>query len=158
MRAGRWVPAARFAAAAVMAVAVAGCVDVHRCHDPVAWRVCDGESAQPGASGAAPAIVALVLPTCANVNAPTVSGVLHISDADGDAQLVKMSLFAGTRIAESELPLDDAGRTGNDWEGTYELAPPVQMRQATTYQVRLKVTDRAGNQSAPLCAAFSIID
>ncbi len=151
MRAAAWC-------AAAAGLALTGCVDVHRCHDPVAWRVCDGEAAQPGASGAAPAIVALLLPTCANVDAPTVRGALHVSDPDGDAQLVKVALFAGARVDESEVPLDDAGRAGNDWEGTYELSFAMQMRQEKTYQVRLKVTDRAGNQSAPLCAAFSIID
>jgi hypothetical protein len=143
----------------VLLLATAGCLDVHRCHDPVAWRVCDGETAQPGASGTAPSIVALVLPTCANLDAPTVSGELHVSDPDGDAQLVKTTLYAGARLGATETPLPDAGRSGNDWSGGYTLAGPMQQqRQEATYRVRLEVTDRAGNQSAPVCSEFSLID
>jgi hypothetical protein len=81
-----------------------------------------------------------------------------VSDADGDAQLVKLTLSAGARLSESELALDDGGRSGNDWQGSYELTVSSQDRQQTTYQVRLKVTDRAGNQSAPFCSDFSMID
>jgi hypothetical protein len=100
----------------------------------------------------------LLLPTCANFDQATVSGPLQVSDPDGDAQLVKLTLAAGARLSESELPLDDAGRSGNDWQGSYELTVSSPDRQQATYQVRLKVTDRAGNQSVPLCSDFSVID
>jgi hypothetical protein len=143
---------------AVLALPTFGCVDVHRCHDPVPWRVCDGETAQPGASGAPPSILALVLPTCANLDGPTVTGTLHVTDPDSDAQLVKLTVFSGARLSESEAALDDASRTTTDWEGTYALSLPTTQRREASYQLRLKVTDRAGNQSAPLCSTFTLLD
>jgi hypothetical protein len=145
-------------AALALALLAAGCVDVHRCHDPVAWRVCDGEHAQPGAGGTPPTIEALVLPTCANLDAPTVSGELHVSDPDGDAQRVLATLSASARLAETETQLDDAGRRGNDWQGTWAFTPTQMQRQQGSYRLRVKVTDRAGNQSAPLCSDFALIE
>jgi hypothetical protein len=140
--------------------AAAGCIDTsHRCHEPVAWQPCPGAAAQPGASGVPPAITSLMLPTCAFVDAPSANGTLAVSDGDGDAQTVKASFYAGPRVAEAELQLDDARRMGNDWRGAVGLAVPggSQMASELTFDVRVKVTDRAGNQSAPVCNTFSLV-
>jgi hypothetical protein len=135
------------------------CVDTSKCHQATAWKPCPGEAAQPGASGTPPTIVSLSLPTCAYLAAPAASGELHVSDPDGDAQVVKGSFYAGPRVDESELQLSDGGRAGNEWMGALTLAVPGTMptRQPLSYDVRIKVTDRAGNQSAPVCNTFSLV-
>jgi len=49
----------------VLVALAAGCVDTSKCHAPVDWKPCAGESAEPGSSGSPPSIVQLTLPTCA---------------------------------------------------------------------------------------------
>ena len=57
------------------------------------------------------------LPTCAYLDSPTVTGSLHVSDPDGDAQVIKAALYTGPHNNEADIQLDDAGRSGNDWTG-----------------------------------------
>ena len=153
----------RLVSIAALAVlgAAAGCVDTTRCHTAVDWKPCAGETAEPGASGTPPQIVELSLPTCASVDAPTVSGTLHVTDADGDAQVLKVALTSGgMRSDETELELDDAGRSGNDWSGSFSLMVTGSMGGMVMQgsdDVRVKVTDRAGGQSLPLCNTIAIV-
>jgi hypothetical protein len=146
--------------AALVALVAAGCVDTsHRCHSPVAWKRCAGASAQAGASGTPPVIASLTLPTCAFLETPSATGTLAVDDPDGDAQTVKASFYLGARVNESEFQLDDPGRSGGGWNGSVVLSVPgvMQAMGELTYDVRVKVTDRAGNQSAPVCNTFSLL-
>jgi hypothetical protein len=138
---------------------VAACVDTNKCHMPSDWKPCSGEMAQPGAGGTPPTIVSLSMPTCAYVDTPSASGALHVSDPEGDAQVVKATFYAGARVNESEVQLPDAGRSGNDWTGMLTLTVPgtMQVQMPRSLDVRIKVTDRAGNQSAPVCNTFSLV-
>lgn len=127
---------------------------------PVEWKPCPGESAEPGASGSPPMIVELSLPTCAYLDSPTVKGTLRASDQDGDVQILKATFYAGMHINESELQLDDAGRSGNDWAGTFSVVVAGStggMVMEGSDDVRMKVTDRGGAQSAPFCNTISIV-
>jgi hypothetical protein len=136
-----------------MTLLLGGCVDSVKCHEPVAWPVCAGATAEPGATGTPPAITSLMLPTCAFVDSPSVSGTIAIADPDGDAALIKSSLYVGVRLAEVETMLP-AGHMGN-FAGTFLVAVP--MATPGAYDVRVKVVDRAGGQSAPLCNTITML-
>ena len=149
----------RLACIPVATLLVAGCVD-SKCHVPSDWKPCAGATAEPGASGSPPSIVELSLPTCANLSSPTVMGTLHVTDPDGDAQVLKATFYAGMRINEDELELDDAGRSGNDWSGSFSVVlrgPSGGMLMEGSDDVHMKVTDRAGAQSVPFCNTLSIV-
>jgi len=150
----------RLLVCSLAAVAWAGCVDTKQCHMAIDWKPCPGQAAQPGASGSPPMIVELSLPTCAFVDAPTVKGTLHVSDPDGDAQVLKATLYVGMRNSEDEIELDDAGRTGNDWNGTIAVglaAAGGTMVMEGSNDVVVKVTDRAGAQSVPYCNTIALV-
>ena len=142
------------------ALVAAGCVDTKQCHLAVDWKPCPGEPAQAGASGTPPSIVQLSLPTCAFLDAPTVTGTLRVTDPDGDAQVVKATLYTGMRANEDELQLDDAGRSGNDWSGGLVVALQSSgggMAMESSDDVVIKVTDRAGAQSVPFCNSIALV-
>ncbi len=150
----------RLLAALAAAFIAAGCADSAACHMPTAWKPCAGEVAQPGASGSPPSIVDLSLPTCAYLDAPLVTGTMRVTDPDGDAQVLKATFFTGTRNNESELQLDDADRSGNDWSGTFSVVivgASGGMVMEGSDDVRIKVTDRAGAQSVPYCSSIAIV-
>lgn len=141
-------------------LAAAGCVDTKTCHLPSAWKPCAGQVAQPGASGTPPSIVDLSAPTCASVDAPMVMGTLQATDPDGDAQVLKAtSSQGGVRTMESELELDDASRSGNDWSGNFTLVLSMSsgMLMESSIDVVMKVTDRAGAQSVPYCNTIALV-
>jgi hypothetical protein len=142
----------------LMALVAAGCVDATKCHMPSAWQPCAGGVAEPGASGTPPTIAMLSLPTCAYVATPQVSGTLHVTDPDSDAQIVKITISQGPRLGETEVALPDAGRSGTDWTGALSVAIPMPMalQQQSSYDVSIKVTDRAGGQSAPVCDSITL--
>jgi hypothetical protein len=147
-------------AATLAALGSASCVDTKACHTAVAWKPCAGETAQPGASGTPPSIVALELPTCANLDAPTVTGTLSVTDPDGDAQVAKVTFYTGARNDESEAQLDDLGRSGNDWSGSFSVlitGANGGMLMEGSDDVRVKVTDRAGGQSVPFCNSIAVV-
>jgi len=142
------------------ALVLAGCVDTKQCHMAVDWKPCPGETAQAGASGTPPSIVELSLPTCAFVDAPVVMGTLRVTDPDGDAQIVKATFYTGMRNNEDELQLDDAGRSGNDWSGSFSVAlqgAGGAMVMEGSDDVVIKVTDRAGAQSVPYCNSIALV-
>lgn len=150
----------RLLVCSLAAFAVAGCVDANKCKMPVDWKPCPGQPAQAGASGSPPSIVELSLPTCATLDAPTVTGSLHVTDPDGDAQVLKATFYTGMRNNEAEVQLDDASRTGNDWSGSFGLALAGAnggMLMEGSDDVVMKVTDRAGAQSVPFCNSIALI-
>lgn len=150
----------RQAALIAAAVAALGCVDTRTCHVPSAWKPCAGQSAQPGSSGTPPSIVELSVATCAYQSSPLVMGTLHANDPDGDVQLLKATSFQGVRTKESELPLDDVNRSGNDWSGSFTLdivSVSSGMLMEGSNDVVMKVTDRAGAQSVPYCNTIAIV-
>jgi hypothetical protein len=149
-----------FALAALLCAA--GCVDTNKCHMATAWLPCAGETAQPGASGTPPTIVELALPTCGFVDSPTVTGTIHVSDPDADSQLVKITFFAGKRVNEIELPIAAANAAMTDWSDALSVAVGAEsggggMSTEGTFDVRIKVTDRAGNQSQPYCGSIALL-
>lgn len=147
-------------ASLALVLAAAGCVDTSKCHAPSDWKPCAGETAEPGSSGMPPTIVQLSMPTCGYVDSPTVKGTLHVTDPDGDAQVVKSTLFMGARSNEAEVQLDDAGRNGNEWSGDLLLSIMTAaggMAMQGTSDVRVKVTDRAGGQSVPYCNSIALV-
>jgi hypothetical protein len=149
----------RLLAASFVALA-AGCVDTAKCHMPTDWKPCAGETAQPGASGTPPTIVELSLPTCAALASPLIMGTLRVSDPDGDAQVLKATFFTGMRNNEDELQLDDSGRNGNEWSGNFSVVlqgPGGGMLMEGSDDVVMKVTDRAGAQSVPMCSSVAIV-
>jgi len=148
-------------ATAAAALLAAGCVDTKACHNPTAWKPCSGATAEPGASGSPPAIVGLQMPTCADLDAPTASMSLSVTDPDGDAQVMIATLYTGgVRNTSAEVALDDAERSGNDWNGTIDLvisgAMGAMLMEGSS-DVRIKVTDRQGGQSAPFCDSIAIV-
>jgi hypothetical protein len=146
--------------ALVAAAAAAGCVDTRVCHTPSPWKVCAGTSAQPGASGTPPAILELSVATCAYKASPAVMGSMRATDPDGDVQVLKATSFQGVRTHESELLLDDGGRSGNDWSGSFTLAVVDSgsgMLMEGTTDVVMKAADRAGAQSVPYCNSITIV-
>ena len=132
---------------------VGGCVDAVKCHAPEPWPACAGAPAEPGATGMPPAITSLMMPSCAYVASPAVSGTIAIADPDGDTALIKTSLYLGARLSETEtmLPL----QTAKDFSGTFVVVVP--MAAPGAYDVRVKAVDRAGGQSAPLCNTVTIL-
>ncbi len=148
-------------AAASLAALLAGCVDTKQCHVAVDWKPCPGQPAEAGASGSPPSIVELSLPTCAYLDAPQVTGTLHVTDPDGDAQVLKATFYSGgMRSNEAELELDDAHRAGNDWQGGFGLAITSAMGgmpMESSDDVVMKVTDRAGAQSVPYCNTIALV-
>jgi hypothetical protein len=150
----------RLIAASFVALAAAGCVDTTKCHTATEWKPCAGEAAQAGASGTPPSIVELSLPTCVSINAPTVTGTVRVTDPDGDAQVLKATLYIGQRNTEDEQQLADSLRSGNDWSGT--IAVVLQgagggMLAEGSNDVVMKVTDRAGGQSVPFCNTIAAV-
>jgi hypothetical protein len=150
----------RLVLALAVALAGAGCVD-GKCHNATAWKPC-GDPAEPGASGTPPSIVSLAAPSCAYLDSPSLTVSLHVTDPDADAQTIKISFFnGGVRAGESELELDDAERDGNDWSGSFGLGIAGAgggMPMLGSDDVRVKVTDRAGGQSAPFCNSIAIVN
>ncbi|MDB4970408.1 MAG: hypothetical protein JWN44_6097 [Myxococcales bacterium] len=136
-----------------------GCIDTKTCHNPTAWKLCPGESAQPGGGGAPPSIVELALPTCTYAEDATVLGTMRVTDPDGDAAVVKATFFIGARVNESEIALPDSGRAGNEWSGPLGVQIMSNGGAASegTRDVKLKVTDRAGAQSAPYCNTLTVV-
>jgi hypothetical protein len=150
----------RLAAMLAAALTAAGCVDTKTCHQPSAWKACAGEPAQPGASGSPPSIVELSVVTCTYKDAPLVSGTLHVTDPDGDAQVLKVTSIQGVRTNESEVQLDDLDRNGNEWSGSFDIQTVSQssgMLMEGDIDVVMKVTDRAGAQSVPFCNTIAIV-
>jgi hypothetical protein len=150
----------RLFAASVLAFAAGGCVDTSKCHTPTDWKPCAGQTAQAGASGSPPMIVQLSLPTCAYLDTPLVTGTLRVDDPDADQQVVKATFFTGMRNNENELELDDAGRSGNEWSGNFSVVLQGGgggMLMEGSDDVVIKVTDRAGAQSAPFCNSIAIV-
>ena len=147
--------------ALVVAGAAAGCVDTKTCHNAVDWKPCAGQVAEPGASGSPPEIVQLSAATCAYLTAPSVAATLHVTDVDGDAQVIKATITTGgMRADESELELDDAERNGNDWSGGFTIAVTGSaggMPMQSSSDVSIKVTDRAGAQSIPFCNSIALV-
>jgi hypothetical protein len=141
------------------ALILAGCIDTKKCHDPTAWKVCAGESAQPGGGGTPPAILELTLPTCTFAEEPTVVGTMHATDPDGDVQVIKATFAVGPRINESEVFLPDAGRAGTEWSGAVGIAVMTSGGTVSegTRDVRVKVTDAAGAQSVPYCNTLTVV-
>jgi hypothetical protein len=88
-------------------------------------------------------------------------GSLHVSDPDGDAQLIRAAIYTGgTRGNEVDIELDDAGRSGSEWTGQVTLtisSGSGGMLMEGTSDVRVKVTDRAGAQSAPFCNSIALV-
>ena len=144
-----------FAFGLATALLVSGCVDATACHMATDWKPCAGVAAQPGAGGTPPSIVQLTLPTCAFLDSPTVAGMLHVTDPDSDAQVVDATFSAGPRINVSEVQLPDAGRAGTEWTGTLGLKSTAMSEG--TYDVRIKITDLAGNQSQPYCGTLTML-
>jgi hypothetical protein len=137
-----------------------GCVDLGKCYMPTYWKPCPGETAQLGSSGSPPTIVELALPTCTSINAPTLQGTLHVTDPDGDAQVLKATFTAGSRLNESEAQLSDLNRSGSEWSGGVAIvvtstggSTPME----STDEVRMKVTDVQGGQSVPFCDTLSLV-
>jgi hypothetical protein len=128
---------------------LAGCADDVKCHTPSSWPPCANATAEPGASGTPPTITSLVVPTCAYTSDPQVAGPLMYMDPDGDAQTVKVSLYVGPRQSESELTLPPKGTS-------VPLTIAIPMAMEGSYDVRVKVTDRQGGQSAPVCNTVTI--
>ena len=148
------------AASAVAALAAAGCVDQSKCHMPSDWKPCEGQTAQAGASGSPPMIVQLSLPTCAYLDSPVVTGTLRADDPDADQQVLKATLYTGQRNSEAEVQLDAADLSGNEWSGTVAVAVQGSMGgmlMEGSSDVIMKVTDRAGGQSAPFCNSIAIV-
>jgi hypothetical protein len=102
-----------------------------------------------GASGTPPTIASLVMPTCAYTSDPEVSGTLMYMDPDGDAQTVKVSLYVGPRQSESEFTLPAMGTS-------VPMTVAIPMAAEGGYDVRVKVTDRQGGQSAPVCDTVTV--
>jgi hypothetical protein len=145
---------------ALAALCLAGCIDTQKCHQPSDWKPCAGETAQPGASGTPPTVLALSLPTCAFVESPMVLGTLHASDPDADAQVLKASFYVGPRVDESEVQLPASDASAADW--TDQIAVTVVRKgggapSEGTSDVRIKLTDRAGGQSAPFCGTLTLL-
>lgn len=146
--------------AAAAALGCAGCVDTKGCHMAHDWKPCANTHAEPGAGGTPPAIVELSLPTCAFVDSPSMTGTLHVTDPDFDAQVVDVTFYVGARTSVSQLQLADAGRAGSEWTGTLTIEAVSQAGGAAmegTSDVRVKVTDLAGNQSVPYCGTFTLL-
>jgi hypothetical protein len=145
--------------AVIAALLVAGCLDTTKCKLPSAWKPCAGENAQPGASGTPPGIASLTLPTCAYVETPTVTGTIHVVDPDADTTLVKASFYIGMRVDEVEVPVPAADAASADWTDTIDVTVMNSGGTLTegSRDVRLKITDRAGNQSVPYCNTLSLI-
>lgn len=141
----------------VAAALLAGCVDTTRCHMPSDWKPCAGESAQPGAGGTPPAIVQLSAPTCAYVTDPAVQGKLHVTDPESDAVVAHVTFSAGARVDETDIDLPDAGRMGTEWSGDIVLRSMAATTMESSLDVRVKVTDLAGNQSVPFCNTLSFV-
>jgi hypothetical protein len=146
--------------AAIVALAAAGCGPDSKCHMPIDWKPCAGQTAQPGSSGTPPTILELSLPTCAYVDTPTATGTLRVTDPDGDAQVLKLTLFDGARENEAEIQLDDAARSGNEWTGQFVVAitgsSGGKVMEGSS-DLHAKVTDRAGAQSVPFCNSIAIV-
>jgi hypothetical protein len=150
----------RLLVASAVVLVAAGCVDQSKCHMPSDWKPCAGQTAQPGASGTPPMIVQLSLPTCAYLDSPLVTGTLRVDDPDADQQVLKATFFTGARNNEDELQLDDAGRSGNEWSGNLSVVLQGAMGgmlMEGSDDVVMKVTDRAGGQSAPFCNSIAIV-
>ena len=141
----------------VAALALAGCVDATRCHLPSDWKPCAGSSAELGASGTPPAIVALSVPTCAYVDDPEVQGTLHVTDPESDATVVHVTFSQGPRVDESDIDLPDAGRMGTEWSGDLQLRAMNATAMEGTLDVRVKVADLQGNQSVPFCNSLTFL-
>jgi hypothetical protein len=145
--------------AVLFALLFTGCLDTAKCKQPSAWKPCTGENAQPGASGTPPGIVSLTMPTCAYVESPTVTGTIHVVDPDADTTLVKASFYIGPRIDEVDVPIPVADAVSADW--TDSISVTVVSSGGTLSEgsrdVRLKVTDHAGNQSVPYCNSMALI-
>jgi hypothetical protein len=150
----------RLACIVLLALA-SGCVDTSKCHTPVDWKPCAGDVAEPGSSGSPPTIVELSTPSCAYLDSPTLMGSLHVSDPDGDAQLIRAATYTGgLHSNEVDIDLDDAGRNGNEWTGTLTLSitgASGGMPMEGTSDVRVKVTDRAGAQSVSFCNSVALV-
>ena len=148
-----------FAASAVL-FAAAGCVDQSKCHMPSDWKPCAGQTAQQGASGSPPQILQLTLPTCAYLDSPLVTGTLRVTDPDADQQVLKATFFSGMRNNEAEEPLVDANRSGAEWSGDFGVVlqgPNGGMLAEGSVDVIMKVSDRAGAQSAPFCNSIAVV-
>jgi len=145
----------------LVALAASGCVDTTRCHTPVDWKPCAGDVAEPGSSGSPPTIVQLTIPSCGYLDSPMVMGSLHISDPDGDAQMIRAAIYtSGLHGNEVDIDLDDAGRNGNEWMGTLTLSitgASGGMAMEGSSDVRVKVTDRAGGQSVSFCNSVALV-
>jgi hypothetical protein len=138
----------------VMLLLAAGCVDTVKCHTPVAWQPCMGETSEPGASGTPPTITGLMLPTCADQALPSVAGTIAINDLDGDAELIKTSFYVGVRLSETDTMIP-IGHMGQDYSAPFSVVVP--MAKVGSYDVRVKAVDRAGGQSAPVCNTVTIL-
>lgn len=133
-----------------------GCVDLNKCGLQQTWKPCAGETSEPGASGSPPSIVSFVMPTCAYVDAPVLTGTLNVSDADSDEQVAHVTTFqGGVRLAEADTVLDPSLLSGMNWSGPVLLT--VAGSSPASFDVRVKVDDVAGGQSQPVCNTVSLV-
>lgn len=144
------------------ALLLAGCLDTTKCKMPSSWTPCAGQTAQPGASGTPPAITSLSLPTCAYVENPMVAGPIHVVDPDADTMTLKASFYIGQRVNEVDVPVPFNDAASADWIDTVaikvvESGGGGKLSEGTR-EVRLKITDKAGNQSVPYCGSLSLIN
>jgi hypothetical protein len=125
---------------------------------PSEWKPCAGETAEPGASGTPPAITMLAVATCAPLAAPVVYGTMQVTDPDGDAQLMKVGIYAGSRVDGTDVVLSPAGHSGTGWSGDVDFTVSnMSVMTQASYDVRVKVTDVAGNQSVPMCNTITLL-
>ena len=140
---------------------LAGCLDTNKCKMPSNWSPCAGETVEPGASGTPPGIASLTLPTCAFVENPSVSGPIHVVDPDADTTTLKASFYIGARVDETDVPIPGTDAASADWTDTISIT--VSDASGGTLMpgsrdVRIKITDRAGNQSIPYCGTLALIN
>lgn len=135
---------------------VGGCVDLNKCGIPQAWKPCAGQTSEQGATGTPPAIVSLMMPTCAYVDNPIVTGTLKVSDADGDEKVAHVTTSqGGARLAEADTQLDPSLQSMNDWTGPLLLT--VSGSTPASFDIRVKVDDVAGGQSVPVCNTVTLV-
>ncbi len=138
----------RFLALAILLV---GCTPGPACHNPSAWRAC-GDFAQAGSTGTPPSLDAVLLPTCAYVSDPVLRGEIDASDEDGDIARIRVSFYVGPRLDEADYPVSRTGSLANDAAITLGGA------KIGSVDVRLKVTDSEGGQSASACQSVALVN
>ena len=134
-----------------------GCVDLNKCGIATTWKPCAGETAEVGALGDPPQIKSFTMPTCAYVDAPVLSGMLTVFDNQGDQQVAHVTTYqGGARLDEADTVLDAAHFTDKmTWTGPISLT--VAGSSPASFDIRIKVDDFNGGQSAPVCNTVSLV-